>query len=74
LLTLEKPRNYYELLEIPARGLTTSELKKAFRKASIKYHPDKNPTTDTTDLFLEVKMANDIINDEKMRFAYDVYA
>ena len=62
------------MLEIPARGLTSSELKKAFRKASIKYHPDKNPNLDTTELFIEVKQANDIISDEKMRFAYDVYA
>ena len=54
-MTLEKPRNYYELLEIPARGLTKADLKNAFRKASLRYHPDKNPGKDTTDLFLEVK-------------------
>ena len=71
---LEKPTNYYELLEIPARGVTQQELKKAFRKASIKYHPDKNPDLDTTDLFMEVTNANNIISDEKKRFAYDIYA
>ena len=71
---IEKPKNYYELLDIPARGLTEQELKKAFREASIRYHPDKNLDVDTTDLFLEVKQAKDIISDEKMRFAYDVYA
>jgi len=49
-------------------------LKKAFRAASIRYHPDKNPDKDTTDLFIEVKEANDIISDEQKRFAYDVYA
>lgn len=70
----EKPKNYYELLGVPARGVTKAELKKAFRSASIKYHPDKNPNDDTTDLFIEVKEANDIISDEQMRFAYDVYA
>ena len=53
----EKPKNYYELLDIPARGVQSSELKKAFRRASIKYHPDKNPGMDTTELFLEVKNA-----------------
>lgn len=73
-LFVEKPTNYYELLEIPSRGVTQVELKKAFRRASIKYHPDKNPGEDTTDLFLEVKAANDIISDDKLRFAYDVYA
>ena len=48
-------------------------MKKAFRRASIKYHPDKNPDRDTTELFLEVTRANEIIGDEKLRFAYDVY-
>ena len=70
----EKPQNYYELLEINARDSTAGDLKKAFRRASVKYHPDKNPNKDTTDLFIEVKNANDIIGDERMRYAYDVYA
>ena len=70
----EKPKNYYELLEIPARGVSSAELKKAFRRASIKYHPDKNLDADTTDLFIEVTAANNIISNEQMRFAYDVYA
>ena len=72
--TTEKPQNYYELLGIPARGVSKADLKKAFRAASIRYHPDKNPDKDTTDLFIEVKEANDIISDEQKRFAYDVYA
>ena len=66
--------NYYELLGVPARGLTHQELKKAFKDASLKYHPDKNPDEDTTELFLEAKQAHDILKDEKLRFAYDVYA
>ena len=65
--------NYYEMLGIPARGFTQSELKKAFRKASVKYHPDKNPDQDTTDMFLEITNANNIIEDPSSRFAYDVY-
>ena len=73
-MLIEKPKNYYELLEIPARGISSSDLKKAFRRASIKYHPDRNPDEDTTDLFIEVTAANNIIGDESMRFAYDVYA
>ena len=73
-MLIEKPKNYYELLEIPARGISSADLKKAFRRASIKYHPDRNPDEDTTDLFIEVTAANNIISDESMRFAYDVYA
>ena len=45
----EKPQNYYELLGVPARGLTEKELKKAFKEASLRYHPDKNPDEDTTE-------------------------
>ena len=62
------------MLEINARDSTAGDLKKAFRRASVKYHPDKNPNKDTTDLFIEVKNANDIIGDERMRYAYDVFA
>jgi len=61
------------LLGIPARGFTNQELKKAFRKASIKYHPDKNPDEDTTEMFLEITTANNIIENPMTRFAYDVY-
>lgn len=71
---VEKPKNYYELLDISARGTSQADLKKAFRRASIKYHPDRNQGEDTTDLFIEVTTANNIIGDENMRFAYDIYA
>ena len=58
---------------MPVRGFTQSELKKAFRKVSVKYHPDKNPDVDTTETYLEITNANNIISDPKLRFAYDVY-
>ena len=70
----EKPTNFYELLDIPARGVSSSQLKKAFNKASLRWHPDKNPDEDTTDIWLEIKNAQETIKDENKRFAYDVYA
>jgi DnaJ-class molecular chaperone len=45
------------LLELDTTSPTSAELKKAFRNASKKYHPDKNVGEDTTDKFLEVKLA-----------------
>ena len=61
------------MLGVPARGLNERELKIAFKQASLRYHPDKNPDEDTTEKFIECKHAHDILKDEKMRFAYDVY-
>lgn len=66
--------NYYEMLGVPARGLTKEELSEAKKVVFLKYHPDKNPNEDTTELFIEAKRALDILKDEKLRFAYDVYA
>lgn len=51
---------------------TGPELKKAFRAASIKYHPDKNEA-DTTDKFLEVKLASDILSNTFTKSAYDLF-
>ena len=48
-------KNYYQLLELSNTNPTEKELKKAFRDASKKYHPDKNPGIDTTEIFIEVK-------------------
>ena len=60
IFRLDKPENYYELLKIE-RDFTPSQLKKAYREASRIYHPDKNIDIDTTDKFLEVKKAQDVL-------------
>lgn len=61
------------MLELQSTNPTTSELKKAFRDASKKYHPDKNTGEDTTDKFLEVKLASDIIGTPFTKAAYDLF-
>jgi DnaJ-class molecular chaperone len=70
---LEKPQNYYELLGLPSRNFTPAELKKCYREASRIYHPDKNLEVDTTDKFLEIKTASEILGSEFIRMNYDLF-
>ena len=50
-----------------------SGLKKNYRDLSRKLHPDKNPEEDTTEQFMKVKTAYEILNDPEKRVLYDVY-
>ena len=45
----DRAMNYYQLLDLETTSPTERQLKKAFRDASKKYHPDKNLETDTTE-------------------------
>ena len=66
-------RDYYEVLGV-SRDATPDDLKKAYRKLAVKYHPDKNPGDKTAEeKFKEVSEAYDILNDADKRAAYDRY-
>jgi molecular chaperone DnaJ len=65
-------RDYYEVLGID-KNATETEIKKAYRKLSMKYHPDKNKDHDATDKFKEIQEAYDVLSDTTKRSQYDQY-
>jgi molecular chaperone DnaJ len=66
-------RDYYEVLEI-ARGASADDIKKAYRKAALKYHPDKNPgNKDAEHRFKEAAEAYEVLSDPQKRQSYDQY-
>lgn len=66
--------DYYNILEVP-RNAPASEIKKAYRKLALKWHPDKNPDCqeDATKRFKEISEAYEVLCDEKKRSVYDKY-
>jgi molecular chaperone DnaJ len=66
-------RDYYEVLGVE-RGVSDGELKKAFRKLAMKYHPDKNPGDTTAEVaFKEIAEAYEVLKDADKRAAYERY-
>ena len=65
-------RDYYEVLGV-SRTADDEELKRAYRKLALKYHPDKNPDTraDAEERFKEVNQAYQILSDAQRRAQYD---
>ena len=66
-------KDYYQVLNVN-RSATPDELKKAFRKLAMQYHPDKNPgDKKAEEKFKELAEAYDILQDPKKREAYDQF-
>ncbi|MCF6200666.1 MAG: molecular chaperone DnaJ [Hydrogenimonas sp.] len=65
--------DYYEILEIE-RGCSQEEIKKAYRKMALKYHPDRNPDDkEAEEKFKLVNEAYQVLSDESKRSIYDRY-
>jgi molecular chaperone DnaJ len=66
-------RDYYEILGV-SKGAAQDEIKKAYRKIAIKYHPDKNPDDPTAeDKFKEAAEAYEVLSDQQKRQRYDQF-
>ena len=63
--------DYYEILGV-SRSASADEIKKAYRKMAVKYHPDKNPGDKAAEeKFKEVSEAYEVLKDDKRRAMYD---
>jgi len=65
-------KEFYRILEI-SENATQEEIKSAYRKLALKYHPDKNPNNqeEAKEKFQEVSRAYEILGDEERRKRYD---
>jgi molecular chaperone DnaJ len=63
-------RDYYDVLNVP-RNASEEEVKKAFRKLALEYHPDRNRNDGAEDRFKEINEAYQVISNPKQRASYD---
>jgi len=68
---MAEPRDFYEVLGV-SRDASAEDLKKAYRKLAVKYHPDKNPgDKEAEERFKELSHAYEVLSDSEKRAAYD---
>jgi len=68
---MSEKRDYYEVLGV-SKSANESEIKKAYRKLALKYHPDKNPDdTEAEGMFKEAAEAYEVLSDADKRARYD---
>ena len=65
-------RDYYEILGVE-KSVSQADLKKAYRKKALEYHPDRNKAADAEEKFKEINEAYEVLSDEKKRQMYDQY-
>nr|XP_033324355.1 dnaJ protein homolog 1 [Megalopta genalis]XP_033324357.1 dnaJ protein homolog 1 [Megalopta genalis]XP_033324358.1 dnaJ protein homolog 1 [Megalopta genalis] len=65
-------KDYYKILGI-TKNATDDEIKKAYRKLALKYHPDKNRNAGAEEKFKEIAEAYEVLSDSKKREVYDKY-
>lgn len=65
-------KKYYDILGV-SENSTVDEIKKAYKKLAVKWHPDRNKDQDTTKKFQEISHAYDVLSDPKKKEIYDKY-
>ncbi len=65
-------RDYYEVLNVQ-KGATKDEIKSAYRKLALKYHPDRNKSPEAEEKFKELSEAYAVLSDEEKRKRYDTF-
>ena len=66
-------KDYYEVLGV-SKNASDDEIKKAYRKLAVKYHPDKNPGDKEAEAkFKEINEAHDVLSDKQKRARYDQF-
>lgn len=65
-------KDYYKILGLN-KGASEEDIKKAYRKMALKYHPDKNKSADAEEKFKAVAEAYEVLSDKKKRDIYDQY-
>ncbi|ESO13212.1 hypothetical protein HELRODRAFT_93730 [Helobdella robusta] len=71
-LVIAASLKYYDILGVK-KTATDQEIKKAFRKLALKYHPDRNNDPDAESKFVEIAQAYEILGDPQKRRTYDIH-
>jgi DnaJ-related protein SCJ1 len=66
-------KNLYETLELSKDDVSINDIKKAYKKLALKYHPDKNKTPEAIEKFQSISYAHEILSDPKKKDIYDRY-